>query len=213
MSSNTFSFGDELRHPTRPEWGVGSVTKVENVTVDGRPAQRVSIRFPGQGVKTLNTAYVELERAGGDTVTDSLEAPLHDDAPAAGLFRAFGEDDWLADVNSRRIEEAMRALPESATDPFSSIRRRLERTLELFRFDASGHGLIDWAIAQTGLDDPLTRFNRHELEQFFVRWAGERDAHLSRLFHESDLAPSERESLLSAAPRSARDAARRGGRR
>lgn len=206
MGRDTFVFGDTVRHPTRPEWGVGAVTKVESVQVDGRTAQRVSIRFAGQGVKTLNTGYVELERA--DDGRPRETSPL-DDAPAAALFRGFADDDWLADVNARRIEEAMRSLPEAACDPFAAPSRRLERTLELYRFGRDGHDLIAWSIAQTGLDDPLSRFNRHELERFFDRWSTERDAHLQRCISECDLPSSELDRLLDAAPESARRSLRR----
>ncbi len=208
MTQQSFAFGDQVRHPTRPEWGVGAVTKVETVTIDGRPAQRLSVRFPGQGVKVLNTGYVQLSRisgetggaVGGDVPSGGFQL---DEPPAAEVIRSLDGADWLADVNRRRIEEAMRVLPESARDPFASGRRRIEATLLLYRFDRTGHGLIDWAIAQTGLEDPLTRFNRHELERFFDRWAAERDTHLSRLVAESNLPASELDPLLAKAPAAA----------
>lgn len=206
MGRDQFAFGDTVRHPTRPEWGVGAVTKVESVQVDGRSAQRVSIRFTGQGVKTLNTGYVELERADDGHERTST---VVDDAPAAALFRTFADDDWLADVNGRRIEEAMRSLPETACDPFAAPTTRLERTLSLYRFGPEGHSLIAWAVAQTGLDDPLSRFNRHELERFFDRWSNERDTHLQRTIAECDLPRSQLDRMLSAAPPAARQSLRR----
>jgi hypothetical protein len=210
MSQEKFAYGDQVRHPTRPEWGVGSVTKVEAMTVDGKPAQRLSVRFAGQGVKVLNTGYVELQRGGTPaTEDDPFTAALTDAPPAAGVIRALNDDDWLAEVNIRRIEEAMRQLPEAAGDPFASPRRRVEATLALYRFDRSGRGIVDWAVAQTGLDDPLSRFNRHELERFFDRWAAERDAHLSRLLHEAGLPPRELDELIAKAPPAAARAAGR----
>ena len=211
MTQQSFAFGDQVRHPTRPEWGVGSVSKVETLTIDGRPAQRLSVRFPGQGVKVLNTGYVQLSRVGGgDAAGGTPIGDLRlDEPPAAEVIRSLDGDDWLAEVNRRRIEEAMRVLPESARDPFASGRRRIEATLSLYRFDRTGHGLVDWAIAQTGLDYPLTRFNRHELERFFDRWAAERDAHLARLVAESNLPASELDPLLANAPAAALRAAGR----
>jgi len=211
MTKEKFAFGDQVRHPTRPEWGVGSVTKVESVTVDGRPAQRLSVRFAGQGVKMLNTGYVDLVR-GGDTEggADILGGPERHEAPAAGVIRALADEgDWLAEVNVRRIEEAMRELPESACDPFASPLRRLEATLALYRFARTGHGLVAWAVAQTGLEDPLTRFNRHELEHFFDRWATERDSHLGRLIAESGFTSRELDELMAKAPPAALRAAGR----
>ncbi len=220
MTQEQFAFGDQVRHPTRPEWGVGTVTKVEMVKVDGRPAQRLSVRFAGQGVKVLNTGYVDLSRAGsadsdGDGDAGSVAAGilggagLDDEPPAAAVIRALTDDDWLAEVTRRKVAEAMRELPESARDPFASPRQRIERTLALYRFDRSGHGIVDWAVAQTGLDDPLSRFNRHELERFFDRWAAERDGHLSRQVHESGLSARELDELFAAAPAAAHRAAGR----
>ncbi|MHC4810439.1 MAG: DUF3553 domain-containing protein [Planctomycetota bacterium] len=204
MTQQSFAFGDQVRHPTRPEWGVGSVTKVETVTIEGKPAQRLSVRFPGQGIKVLNTGYVDLSRIGDEAEAGSTLGGFQmDEPPAAEVIRSLDGADWLADVNRRRIEEAMRVLPESARDPFASARRRIETTLALYRFERTGHGLIDWAIAQTGLDDPLNRFNRHELERFFDRWATERDAHLARLVAESNLPAAELDTLMAAAPPSA----------
>lgn len=213
MTQEKFAFGDQVRHPTRPEWGEGSVTKVESVTVDGRPAQRLSVRFPGQGVKMLNTGYVDLVRggsAGSGPGSDILGNADRQEAPAAAVIRALAnEGDWLAEVNVRKIEEAMRELPEAACDPFASPQRRLEATLALYRFARTGHGLVAWAVAQTGLEDPLTRFNRHELEHFFDRWATERDAHLSRLIAESGFTGRELDELMAKAPPAALRAAGR----
>ena len=210
MTQEKFAFGDQVRHPTRPEWGVGSVTKVEAVTVDGRPAQRLSVRFPGQGVKMLNTGYVDLVRGDDAGGSDILGGPAVHEAPAASVIRALADGgDWLAEINIRRIEEAMRELPEIACDPFASPQRRIKATLALYRFDRTGHGLVAWAVAQTGLEDPLTRFNRHELEHFFDRWATERDAHLSRLIAESGLTSRELDECMAGAPQAALRAAGR----
>jgi hypothetical protein len=103
----------------------------------------------------------------------------------------------------------MRRLPEATLDPFRSIDGRLEATFALFRFEPTGRGLVDWAVAQTGLDDPLSRFNRHELESFFERWRGERDAHLGRLLAEAP--PGTADRLLGGAPPAARRAVKRVG--
>jgi hypothetical protein len=84
-----------------------------------------------------------------------------------------------------RPEEAMTCLPPECSDPFTSLRKRFQRTLTLYRFDASSSSLIDWAIAQTGLDDPLSRFNRHELEAFFDQWRRARDAQARELADEA----------------------------
>jgi hypothetical protein len=120
-----------------------------------------------------------------------------------------GQSDWLAEVAQRKIEETMISLPAEARDPFASVARRLAFVLDLYRFDRSGRGLIDWAIAQSGLDDPLARFNRHELEQYFDRWAVERDAQLGRLLQEAAFDSRLIEHLLAQAPPDAEKAVRR----
>ena len=84
--------------------------------------------------------------------------------------------------------------------------------LDLYRFERSSRALMDWAVAQSGLDDPLSRFSRHELEELFERWVTQRDAHLGRLVQESrrDVTMSqELDDLLAAAAPGAQRAVRR----
>jgi hypothetical protein len=205
MSSERFEFGDRVRHVERPEWGVGSVLRAEDISVNGRAAQRLSVRFSGVGVKKLITGEARLKRVTdvpGLTVEDTEAAPL-------AQWDKVGQSDWLAPVAQRKIEETMISLPAEARDPFASVARRLAFVLDLYRFDRSGRGLIDWAVAQSGLDDPLARFNRHELEQFFDRWAVERDAQLGRLLQEAAFDSKLVEHLLAHAPADAGKAVRR----
>ena len=68
---------------------------------------------------------------------------------------------------------------------------------------------MDWAVAQTGLDDPLSRFTRHELEQHFDRWAYEREQHLSKLLQEARLEPATVNNALKNALPSAQSAVRK----
>ena len=75
---------------------------------------------------------------------------------------------------------------------------------------------MDWAVAQTGLDDPLTRFTRQELEQRFDRWAFERDTYLAKLLQEARTSGSMGNgdsamlnALLKTAPPAAQDTVRR----
>jgi hypothetical protein len=204
MTDQRFEFGDRVRHTKRPEWGIGSVVKTESVTLNGQPAQRVSVRFPGQGLKALNTRFAELERV------EEASQPLNgENVSAVRDWDRLAQSDWLAPIARRKIEEAMISLPADVRDPFNSLRRRLSLTLDLYRFDRTGRGLIDWAVAQTGMQDPLTRFSRHELERFFDRWAFERDMQLGRLLQEADSESINVDELLAKAPPSARSAVRR----
>jgi hypothetical protein len=196
-----YKFGDRVRHRKRPEWGIGSVVKAELITVNGQPSQRVSVRFPNAGLKTLSGAHAELEPAGDDGVDSDDQGLAWSDT--------LRDSGWLSPMAQRKASEVMTSLPMEARDPFTSLRRRLQFTLDLYRFDRSGGSLVDWAVAQTGLDDPLSRFSRQELEQLFERWAFERDNHLRKLVDESQKDPSMLRELLPQAPAAARDVVRR----
>jgi hypothetical protein len=203
MASQRFEFGDRVRHAKRPEWGIGSVVKAE--PVPGGGAQRLTVRFGGAGVKTLDTGHAELQR-----VVEPSTSPVDDDAsPKVTDWDRMSESDWLAPMAQRKIEEAMVSLPEAARDAFRGLADRVKLTLDLFRFDRSGRSLVEWAVAQTGLDDPLSRFNRHELEQYFDRWSHERDQHLRRLLRDCESENVDVSRLLDAAAPTARAAARR----
>ncbi len=205
MSNERFSFGDRVRHSNRPEWGIGSVVRVEELPMNGTSSQRLQVRFPGAGVKTLSAGHAPLER-----VTDEAPPPGRDDAPnQVRLWDKVGETDWLAGVARKRIEESMISLPSEASDPFRDITQRIRFTVRLYRFERTGRGLVDWAVAQTGLDDPLSRFNRHELEQFYDRWAFEREAHLGRLVREAADARIPIGDIVEEAPPAARKVLRR----
>jgi hypothetical protein len=205
------SVGDKVRHRQRPEWGVGTITKIETVTLRGQRDQRIWIRFANAGLKTVLASLAELDPA------DSSAGILGGGAAAPGapvddtlLSReARHESGWLGSIAKRKPEEAMTSIPATATDVFLSIQKRIEFVLSLYRFESSGGKLIDWAVAQSGLDDPLSRFSRHELEAFFSRWAFDRDATLARLVHEARRNFLDIEDLLRSAPPAAQRALRK----
>lgn len=212
MSHNQkFEFGDRVSHAKRPEWGIGSVVKAEMVTIDGAPCQRVSVRFPNAGIKTLLTSQAELEIVaapapdGNGNGNGSLAMENH----PIDVWRAMDEKGWLEPLAKRKIEETMLSLPLEARDPFNSLRSRLAFTADLYRFDRTGGKLLDWAVAQSGLDDPLTRFTRHDLEKFFDRWSQERESQLLRLLQEARTEAAMVRQVFATAPATARDAVRR----
>lgn len=173
MTSREWKLGDRVIHAGRPEWGIGEVRSAEATMQDGRKCQRLTVRFAREGVKTLSTAYAEL-RTGDDSMAlrEVAEAERRDGAG------------WLNAAEAENPVERMSTLPEVATDPFRTKRARLEATLGLFRFTGGGASLLDWAAMQSGLKDPLARFNRHELEQFFERFRNALDGHLRKLVFE-----------------------------
>lgn len=198
--------GDRIRHPKRPEWGVGEVTRVELITHDGQSEQRVWVRFKSVGLKTLLASIAQPEHT--EPAKSDLESQFHAQPTLVDL-EALREGGWLGDIAKKKPEDAMRSLPPRATDPFLSASKRLEHTLSLYRFGAHGRSLIEWAVAQSGLEDPLSRFSRHELEQFHQRWRFDLDAHTGRLLQELRREPHTVQQLLARAPVPAVAAVRR----
>lgn len=166
----TWVKGDRVVHGARPEWGPGEVLQADAAVQDGKACQRLIIRFQRAGMKTISTAFADLARAGDAALSDTAPETDHDPLAAA--------------ATNASVEEAMLRLPENATDPFISTRKRVEATLNLYKYGESNGGLLDWAAIQTGLKDPLSRFNRHELERWWERFRILADDHLKKLLRE-----------------------------
>ncbi len=172
-----FKQGDVVVHPRRPEWGEGTVSQATTVTHDGRRAQRVVVDFSNRGRVTINTAVAPLATKEMFS-TMSRTMATHG---AAGRGTSAGKG-WLAELErgSSNDNELWR-LPDEVSDPFSGEATRLQATLDLWRFSTEPRSLIDWAISQTGLSDPLSRYTRHELELGFEGFARNRETHLRDL--------------------------------
>lgn len=167
MTERTWSAGDAIVHAARPEWGLGDVVSVRGSTHDGKPCQTLTIRFARAGLKVISTAFADLRPAS--------EMPRLAEAPGP-------EADALAQAAAgASIEDLMLRLPESATDPFTSSAKRLAATFDCYKHGDSNAGLLDWACVQTGMKDPLSRFNRHELEAWYAKFMIELDTHLKKL--------------------------------
>ncbi|MHC4976183.1 MAG: DUF3553 domain-containing protein [Planctomycetota bacterium] len=173
-SPEQFTFGDRVIHASNPEWGTGQVLSAQIETQEGEPSQRLKIRFSRAGLKTLSTRFAQILPA-----ESSNTEPL-DTAPSQ-----TSSSGWLAEHERATPEALFEAIPEACSDPFASLRSRIDETLRLWRFSDDGASIIDWASVQLGMDDPLTRFNRHELEQYFRRFANAREAHLAKIMHEA----------------------------
>lgn len=144
---------------------------------------------------------------------------------------ANGNGGWIAEIERRKFASAgsgsgtshggsgggssgqgdpMLRMPEPAVDPFRSTRERLQFSLNLYRFQRDAKSITEWAIAQSGMPDPLTRWSRQELELMFDRWARERDIHLLDLVSRAEKEdPEMTRRLLDAALPDAREALRR----
>ena len=189
-SSSTLRRGDLVTHPRRPEWGVGRVIQTQAITHEGKPAQRVTVDFKHHRRTTLNTAVAPLRREESGHLPfpvdekkpsprtrpgEALPAP----EPAARTAAAASDDNrgWLDELESSTggRKHELHELPHRLTDPFLSERDRLAHLLDTFYYSTDPHRLFEWARMQTGLDDPLTKYTRQELEQAFPRFARDRD--------------------------------------
>lgn len=192
MASRSWSRGDRVVHTARPEWGAGEIISAQASTVEGRPCQRLSIRFERAGLKTLSTAVAELA------------------AVARGEVPRLPPEAFPAHEQDRSLVEKLVELPEAATDPFRSLTNRLNETLKLYRFTDTPASLMDWAAIQMQVADPLSHFNRHELEEHYRRFKRNRDEHMGNLvrsMHKQE--PAALASALSSAPEEARRVAQR----
>ncbi len=236
MQTPTWKFGDRVIHASKREWGPGTVTKARSETHEGKPCQMVTVRFDRAGVKTLSTAYAHLISADlapasflppeepaeptfagaasssiGTAGTSGL-GPAGEGSGGSGGGGGSGGSggDWLSAFEAKDPAEVMKRLPDSATDPFLTAEARLKGTLDLYKYTSAPASLLDWGVAQSGLKDPLSRFNRHELERLFAQFCIVRDNHLKKLVQEMRKSePSTLARLLSAAPQGVQQTLRR----
>jgi len=194
MQTTSYKIGQRVRHGKRHEWGTGSIIKIEVITREGRPDRRIWIRFPNVGEKTVLASMAELEHVEGETASAAGAS-----GPTLADLHAQSDGGWLGQISKHKPEHIMMALPDAVTDPFLPLRRRLQNALALYRFD-SGPRLIEWAVAQSGLNDPLSQFSRHDLEGFFQRWRFALDAQLGRLLQEARREPGVLDEALKGAP-------------
>ena len=196
IMTETIAFGDRVKHELHPEWGSGAVIKVENTVVGGKPAPRVTVRFANAGLKVFAGNALPLTPMQGEHTVPGdryLERPAIaevEDLERSGLNQAV----------EKKLLEIMLSIPMACRDKFNTAEYRLKRTLDLYKYDMSGRGLMEWAILQTGMDDPLTRFNRGQLEEYFKRWARDRDSHLSNILSEMRDDPKTAKRLMQEAP-------------
>lgn len=190
--STKFQQGDEVIHPNRPQWGRGVVKRVQQTLHDGLPAQRLEVDFPNRGRVTLNTAVAPLLPASGRQGMLAAAPELFSNPPTRNSMSRFSTSTadtpdsgvgWLAELEGkgRARGQELWALPAKLNDAFSSELERLLATLDTYRYSTEPRALIDWAVVQTGLGDPLSKYTRHELEQAFPRYARDRDQHLDLL--------------------------------
>jgi hypothetical protein len=195
-----FEPNDQVRHPGKPEWGTGTVLAAQKASHEGAPCQRLTVRFSGAGKKTLNTAFAELKRlepAPGKAAqadNDASKAPpkrpistlstskaTPNPTPAAAPAQAHSDDP----IEKPLLIARLTGLPDTLADPFRAPKDRLAETFNAYRYRPGDRTLLEWAVAQSGVADPLSLLSRHELEEHYATFRIRLDRHLKALLEEA----------------------------
>lgn len=181
-SRGFFSIGDKVAHPRKPEWGTGVIREAAVVTHEGRAAQRLRVDFANKRNTIINTAIAPL--VAGEADGNGFPAPYGVEKEASSMSSTrtdkISSAGWLDELETSKGmgKGELWDLPASLNDPFSSNEQRLAATLDTFKYSTEPGPLFQWAVVQTGENDPLTKYTRVELEQAFPRYARDRDNHL-----------------------------------
>ena len=196
--ARTFEVGDRVVHSGRPEWGGGIVDEAKGIIHQGHEAQRLVVKFTHKGRVTLNTGVAKLQkqdqslnhnvnldhRSGQKQSKDATNIMRKETSSFAPVNNSK-DGGWLASLEGKNQTNELHSLPESLNDPFSTLEERIEATLNTLRFSTEPRSLMEWAVAQTGLDDPMSKYTRHELEQGFEWYCRDRDLHLRTLLRQA----------------------------
>lgn len=210
MATRTFAKGESVIHSGKPEWGPGDIVAAEGQLHEGKPCQRLTIRFARAGLKTISTAFADL-RPASEAPLAAMAARMH----AASMAEISGNgiepgkgrgertvaqgSDSLSDaasssesdskmqdvIDRNEAQQALQRLPENVNDPFLPLMKRVQATLDLYKLWDKPAGVLDWATAQTGLRDPMSAFNRHELEAQMDRFRIALDGHFKKLLKDA----------------------------
>jgi hypothetical protein len=196
MPGRNFAKGDSVIHAGKPEWGPGDVMSAEGQLHEGKPCQRLTIRFSRGGLKTISTAFADLRPASEAPL--AMFAKRFAAAPEEPVRSGKSRDDTddlrgngeseptMQDVLDRAASlEALQKLPENINDPFVPIMKRVQATLDLYKLWDKPAGVLDWATIQTGLRDPMSMMSRHELEAQMDRFRISLDGHLKKILKDA----------------------------
>jgi len=145
--------GFKVCNPLRPEWGVGTVMRVQSTIVGGKSVHRVSVQFT-TGHRTLVVPPAQLAE------------------PQAGPTREAG---WLDTAAKQTLDDQLVQMPEEVREFLGTSTQRIVVLSRLYTLDEDGTGIIKWARSQTGVADPLTMWTRDELRVAFDTFRRTRD--------------------------------------
>ncbi len=212
MATRTFSKGESVIHAGKPEWGPGDIVSAEGQLHEGKPCQRLTIRFARAGLKTISTAFADLRPASeaplpafatrmhAAALAEPMESTSNSNFAARERGKVRSKDSDISaesesgpesepnmqDVIDRNeAQQALQKLPENINDPFLPLMKRVQATLGVYKYWDKPAGVLDWATAQTGLRDPMSAFNRHELEAQMDRFRIALDGHFKKLLKDA----------------------------
>ncbi len=146
--------GRRVCNPARPEWGSGTVLRVQSTTVNGSPVHRVSVQF-ATGHRTVMVPPGRLAE------------------PQAGPQRDAG---WLDTIAGQTPDDRLAALPEAVSDFLGTSAQRLVVLARLYELSNDGPALLQWARSQSGAADPLSLWTRDQIRFAFAEYCRRRDA-------------------------------------
>ncbi len=148
--------GRRVAVPDRPEWGLGTVLRVQTTIVSGQTVHRVGVQFP-TGHRVL------------------LVPPARLIEPQPELERAAG---WLDTLAGRTVDDRLVSLPASVTEFLGTPAQRIGVLAALYEYTEEPASLIHWARRQAHVADPLSHWSRDELLVAFRAFCTERDSTL-----------------------------------
>lgn len=152
-SDSQLQVGQKVVNAARPDWGVGTILRIEATQPNGTGSQRITVQF-----------------AVGSRVVQSPPARLV--PPGLAVQRDSG---WLDKLAGRTPDDALRALPEDVVLHLGSPAQRFALVGRLYEFQGNGPALLAWARRQTGVADPLEHWTRDELHAAFGDFCRARD--------------------------------------
>ncbi len=145
--------GRRVCNPTRPEWGAGTVLRIQTTDVAGQTVHRISVQFT-TGHRTL------------------VVPPGRLATPQAEPEREAG---WLDRAAKTTIDDRLAALPEAVREFLGTATQRIVVLGRLYELNDDAAVLLRWARSQSGVADPLTLWTRDELRASFDEFCRRRD--------------------------------------
>ena len=154
LEINSELVGRRVCNPSCPEWGLGTVLRVQSTLADGQTVHRVSVQF-ATGHRTILIP------------PGRLAEPQDEPQRAAG---------WLDQLGGRTLDERLASLPEAVREFLGTSAQRIVVLARLYELTDDGPALLKWARSQAGVADPLSHWTRDEIRAAFDEFCRRRDA-------------------------------------